>query len=65
VRRAAIEPITVTDGGAAVAIMQPAPTLTRITFAPRRLRPGFRKLQSEPMLDVDSGPIIADDRSAR
>ena len=64
-RRAAIEPITVTDGGAAVAIIQPAPGPARITFAPRRLRPGFLKLLSEPMLDVDSGPIISEDPSAR
>ena len=64
-RRAAIEAITVTDGGAAVAIMQPAPARARVTFARRRLRPGLLKLQSEPMLDVDSGPIISEDRSAR
>jgi antitoxin (DNA-binding transcriptional repressor) of toxin-antitoxin stability system len=65
VRRAAIEPITVTDRGAAVAIIQPAPAPARVTFAQRRLRPEFLKLQSEPMLGVDSGPIISEDRSAR
>ena len=55
VRRAATEPITVTDRGATVAILQPAPAPTRVTFAQRRLRPGFIKLQSKPLLGVDSG----------
>lgn len=65
VRRAAIEPITVTDRGATVAILQPAPAPTRVTFAQRRLRPGFLKLQSKPLLGVDSGQIISEDRDAR
>ena len=65
VRRAATEPITVTDRGAAVAILQPAPAPTRVTFAQRRLRPGFIKLQSKPLLGVDSGQIISEDRDAR
>jgi prevent-host-death family protein len=65
VRRAATEPITVTDRGATVAILQPAPAPTRVTFAQRRLRPGFIKLQSKPLLGVDSGQIISEDRDAR
>ena len=58
VRRAATEPIT-------VAILQPAPAPTRFTFAQCRLRPGFLKLQSKPMLGVDSGEMISEDRDAR
>ncbi len=65
VRRAATEPITVTDRGATVAILQPAPAPTRVTFAQRRLRPGFIKLQSKPLLGVDSGQMISEDRDAR
>ena len=38
VRHAAVEPITVTDRGATVAILQPAPAPARVTFAQRRLR---------------------------
>ena len=65
VRRAATEPITVTDRGETIAIIQPAPAPARVTFAQRRLRPGFLKLQSKPLLGVDSGQILSEDRDAR
>ena len=34
-------------------------------LAQRRLRPGFLKLQSKPLLGIDSGQIISEDRDAR
>lgn len=65
VRRAATEDITVTDRGQTIARLVPASAPTGITFAQRRLRPGFLKLQSKPMAGIDSGQLISEDRDAR
>jgi prevent-host-death family protein len=66
VRRAATEPITVTDRGATVAILQPAPAPTRVTFAQRRLRPGFKRFMATGLIGgPDSTQIISEDRDAR
>jgi len=65
VRRAASEPITVTDRGQTVARLVPLTEPAGLTFAQRRLRPGFLKLQSKPMTGVDSGQMISEDRDAR
>ena len=66
VRRAATEPITVTDRGETVAIIQPAPAPVRVTFAQRRLRPGFRRFLKQGIIaGMDSTKIISEDRDAR
>jgi prevent-host-death family protein len=65
VRRAATEPISVTDRGQTVARLVPATEPTRVTFANRRLRPGFLKLQAKPMTGVDSAKLISEDRDGR
>ncbi|MFA6289265.1 MAG: type II toxin-antitoxin system prevent-host-death family antitoxin [Opitutaceae bacterium] len=65
VRRAATESITVTDRGETVARLVPISAPTGMTFAQRRLRPGFLKLQSKPMTGIDSGQLISEDRDAR
>jgi len=65
VRRAAIEPITVTDRGETVARLVPVSAATGVTFAERRLRPGFLKLQSKPLPGVESGSLISEDRDAQ
>ena len=65
VRRAATEPITVTDRGETIARLVPITAPTGLTFAQRRLRPGFLKLQSKPMTGIDSGQLISEDRDAR
>ena len=65
VRSAATEPITVTDRGQTVARLVPLTDPAGLTFAQRRLRPGFLKLQNRPMTGVDSGQMISEDRDAR
>jgi len=65
VRQAATEPITVTDRGETVARLVPVPAATGITFAERRLRPGFLKLQSKLLIGAESGQLISEDRDAR
>ncbi len=65
VRQAATEPITVTDRGQTVARLVAVAEPARLTFAHRRLRPGFLKLQSMPMSDLDSGQMISEERDAR
>lgn len=65
VRQAATEPITVTDRGRTVAKLVPVAEPARLTFAQRRLRPGFLALQGKPMTGVDSGQMISEDRDAR
>ena len=66
VGRAATEPITVTDRGATVAIIQAAPTPTRVTFAQRRLRPGFKRFLEQGIIEgMDSTRIISEDRDVR
>jgi prevent-host-death family protein len=62
VRRAATEPITVTDRGETVARLVPISEPTGITFAQRRLRPGFKRLMNTLVIDVDSGRLISEDR---
>lgn len=66
VRHAATEPITVTDRGETVAIIQPASAPARVTFAQRRLRPGFRRFLKQGIIaGMDSTQIISEDRDAR
>lgn len=65
VRRAATEPISVTDRGEVVARLVSVSEATGLTFGERRLRPGFLKLQARPMPGVDSGQLISEDRDAR
>ncbi len=66
VRRAATEPISVTDRGETIARLVPASEPTGLTFANRRLRPGFKRfLASGKMGGTDSGRIISEDRDAR
>lgn len=65
VRRAATEPISVTDRGRTVARLVPASEPTGVSFANRRLRPGFRKLQAVPLTGTDSGKLISEDRDGR
>ena len=62
VRRAATEPITVTDRGEVVARLVPVTEPAGLTFARRRLRPGFKRLQDGPLIEVDSGRLISEDR---
>ena len=62
VRRAASEPITVTDRGELVARLVPVSAPTGLTFAQRRLRPGFKRLMNTPIIGVDSGQLISEDR---
>jgi prevent-host-death family protein len=66
VRRAAREPIAVTDRGEMVARLVPATAPTGITFANRRLPPAFKKfLAVGPIGGTDSTQIISEDRDAR
>ncbi|QYM78792.1 type II toxin-antitoxin system Phd/YefM family antitoxin [Horticoccus luteus] len=66
VRRAATEPITVTDRGQAIARLVPATEPTGVTFAQRRLRPGFKRfLAAGPIGGKDSTQIISEDRDER
>lgn len=65
VRRTASEPISVTDRGQTIARLVPVIEPTGVTFAERRLRPGFRKLQARPMTGIDSGKLISEDRDGR
>jgi prevent-host-death family protein len=65
VRLAATEAITVTDRGQTIARLVPVAAPTGLTFAQRRLRPGFIKLQSKPMGGLDSGQLISEDRDSR
>jgi len=66
VRRAATEPITVTDRGQTVARLVPATEPPGFSFANRRLRPGFKRfLASGPLGGTDSAQIISEDRDAR
>ena len=63
VRRAATEPITVTDRGKVVARLVPVSEPSGLTFAQRRLRPGFKRfLLSGPLIGADSTQIISEDR---
>ncbi len=66
VRQAAAEPITVTDRGHTVARLVPVSEPARLTFAQRRLRPGFKRLlEAGPVGGPDSTQIISEDRDAR
>jgi prevent-host-death family protein len=66
VRRAATEPIAVTDRGQTVARLVPITEPTGVTFANRRLRPGFKRfLASGQLGGTDSARIISEDRDAR
>jgi len=66
VRRAADGPITVTDRGRTVARIVPITEPAGLTFAQRRLRPGFKRLLAAgPIGGTDSGQIISEDRDAR
>ncbi|MBP7141979.1 MAG: hypothetical protein KBA71_08730 [Opitutaceae bacterium] len=64
VRRAATEILSVTDRGQVVARLVPITESTGVSFANRRLRPGFRRLQKAPMAGIDSGRLISEDRDA-
>lgn len=66
VRQAATEPITVTDRGQTVARLVAIAEPARLTFAQRRLRPGFKRfLEKGPIGGMDSTQIISEDRDAR
>jgi antitoxin (DNA-binding transcriptional repressor) of toxin-antitoxin stability system len=66
VRHAATDPITVTDRGQTIAVIQPASEPPRVTFAQRRLRPGFKAFMEKGIIEgMDSTQIISDDRDAR
>lgn len=66
VRRAASEPITVTDRGEVVARLIAVSEPTGLTFAQRHLRPGFKRfLAGGPIGGPDSTQIISEDRDAR
>lgn len=62
VRRAATEPIIVTDRGETVARLVPISEPAGLTFAERRLRPGFKRLMNGPLMKADSGQLISEDR---
>lgn len=62
VRRAATEPITVTDRGEIVARLVPVSEPAGVTFADRQLRPGFKRMRGGPLIDMDSGRLISEDR---
>ena len=63
VRRAASESITVTDRGETVARLVPITAPTGMTFAQRRLRPGFKKFLTTPLsAGTDSTQIVSEDR---
>lgn len=66
VRRAATEPISVTDRGQTVARLVPVTEPTGINFAKRRLRPGFKRFLATGFVGgTDSGQMISADRDAR
>jgi prevent-host-death family protein len=66
VRRAATEPITVTDRGQTVARLVPVAESSGLSFAQRRLRPGFKRLlEAGPLGGPDSTQIISEDRDGR
>lgn len=66
VRRAATEPISVTDRGQTVARLVPASEPTGVTFANRLLRPGFKRFLKKGVISgMDSSQIISEDRDAR
>lgn len=62
VRRAAKEPITVTDRGETIARLVPVAEPTGLTFAERRLRPGFKRFLATPLGGTDSTQMISEDR---
>ena len=63
VRRAATESITVTDRGEVVARLVPISEPTGLTFAERRLRPGFKRILAKIKLTgTDSTQMISEDR---
>ena len=62
VRRAAKEPITVTDRGETIARLVPITESTGLTFAQRRLRPGFKRFLATPLGGTDSTQMISEDR---
>lgn len=63
VRQAATEPISVTDRGQTVARLVAISEPTGITFAQRRLRPGFKRFLSKPFpAGTDSTQMISEDR---
>lgn len=66
VRRAATEPLSVTDRGQIVARLVPVTEPTGVSFANRRLRPGFKRFLATGFVGgTDSGKIVSDDRDAR
>jgi prevent-host-death family protein len=63
VRAAAREPLAVTERGETIARIVPVTDPAGLRkFADRRLRPGFKRLQSRPFPPVDSGRLISEDR---
>lgn len=63
VRRAATEPIVVTDRGETVARLVPVSEPAGLTFAQRRLRPGFKRFLATPLKPgTDSTQIVSEDR---
>ena len=63
VRAAARQPIAVTERGTTIAHLVPASDPVGVTFAERRLRPGFKRFLATPLSpSTDSTRIIAEDR---
>ncbi len=63
VRRAATEPIVVTDRGETVARLVPISEPAGVTFAERRLRPAFKRFLATPLRSgTDSTQIVSEDR---
>ena len=63
VRRAATDPIVITDRGETVARLVPVAEPAGLTFGQRRLRPGFRRFLAMPLKSgTDSTQIVSEDR---
>ncbi len=66
VRKAAEEPIILTDGGEAVAkIVSVLPSPKENPFLTRKLLPGFAELQAKLSAGADSAQIISEMRDER
>ena len=63
VRRAATEPIMVTDRGETVARLVSVSEPAGVAFAERRLRPGFKRFLATPLpRSTESTQIVSEDR---
>lgn len=63
VRAASRQPIAVTERGTTIARLVPVSDPVGVTFAERRLRPGFKRFLATPLPpSTDSTRIISEDR---